>query len=88
MLAPCPTGWGIKTDETVEAAKEVVDCGLWYLAEYENGSFTLNHRPKEFTSVKDYLLKQSRFRHLTDDDIEIIESSRDAKWDFIDRNFK
>ena len=37
IIAPCPTGWGIATEDTVEIAKEVVDCGLWYLAEYENG---------------------------------------------------
>lgn len=60
ILAPCPTGWGIATDETVEIAKEVVDCGLWYLAEFENGEFTLNHKPKEFTDIRTYLKKQGR----------------------------
>lgn len=35
VIAPCPTGWGCGVDETIELAKEVVDCGLWYLAEYE-----------------------------------------------------
>lgn len=72
----------------MEIAKEVVDCGLWYLAEYENGSFTLNHEPKEFSSVEDYLKKQSRFRHLSDEDIDIIKRSRDAKWEYIKKNFK
>ena len=80
IIAPCPTGWGIETDETVEIAKEVVDNGLWYLAEYENGEFTLNHKPKGFTDIKAYLKKQGRFRHLTDEDIEYIEESRDKKW--------
>ena len=72
----------------VEIAKEVVDCGLWYLAEYEDGQFTLNHKPKEFTDVGAYLKKQGRFRHLTDDDIQIITASRNKKWDFIDKNFE
>lgn len=88
VLAPCPTGWGVAPDETVDIAKEVVDCGLWYLAEYENGEFRLNHKPKEFTSVEAYLKKQGRFRHLTDEDIQVIEVSRDKKWDYIDRNFQ
>ena len=88
IIAPCPTGWGIATDETVAIAKEVVDCGLWYLAEYENGEFTLNHRPKAFTDVAAYLKKQGRFRHLTEDDIETIKHSRDAKWDVISKNFR
>ena len=88
ILAPCPTGWGIKTDETVEIAKEVVDCGLWYLAEYENGQFHLNYQPKEFSDIEKYLKKQARFKHLTDDDIEIIKKSRDEKWEYINQNFK
>lgn len=25
IIAPCPTGWDIPTDETVDIAKEVVD---------------------------------------------------------------
>lgn len=88
IIAPCPTGWGIATDETIEIAKEVVDCGLWYLAEYENDEFTLNHQPKAFTDVETYLKKQGRFGHLTAEDIQTIKLSRDAKWEAIHKNFK
>lgn len=36
----------------------------------------------------DYLKKQSRFRHLTDDDIQVIIQSRDVKWEKIRRNWR
>ena len=87
VIAPCPTGWGVAPDATVDIAREVVDCGLWYLAEYENGEFTLNHKPKEFTDVAAYLKKQGRFKHLTDEDIALISTSRDKKWESIEKNF-
>ncbi|MBQ5335833.1 MAG: pyruvate synthase subunit beta [Oscillospiraceae bacterium] len=87
VIAPCPTGWGVAVDETVEIAKEVVDSGLWYLAEYENGEYRLTHRPKEFTSVESYLKRQGRFKHLSEDDIKLITDSRDEKWKFIEKNF-
>ena len=87
VIAPCPTGWGIAVDETVEIAKEVVDSGLWYLAEYENGEYRLTHRPKEFSSVEAYLKRQGRFKHLTEDDIKVITDSRNEKWKFIEKNF-
>lgn len=87
IIAPCPTGWGIPSDETVEIAKEIVNCGLWVLAEYENGEYTLNYRPKSFSDPADYLKKQSRFRHLTDEDIQTIITSRDAKWEYIEKNY-
>lgn len=83
VFAPCPTGWGAPSDSAVDIAKEVVDCGLWYLAEYENNEFTLNKNPKEFTSVEEYLKKQSRFRHLTKEDIERIITERDKKWNLM-----
>lgn len=88
VIAPCPTGWGIETDETVEVAKEVVDCGLWYLAEYENEEFRLTYRPKEFSDPEAYLRRQTRFRHLTDEDIDVIRRSRDKKWEHINKNFR
>ena len=76
------------TDETIETAREVVDCGLWYLAEYEDGEFTLNHKPKEFTDVEHYLRRQGRFKHLTGEDIQTIRDSRDSKWESIIKNYR
>ncbi len=80
VIAPCPTGWGIATDSTIEIAKEVVDCGLWYLAEYENGKFKLNKKPAQFSDCSAYIKKQGRFKHLTDDDLALIAQGRDQKW--------
>ncbi len=88
VFAPCPTGWGTPTDGAVDLGKEVVDCGLWYLAEYENGEFLLNRNPREFKSVRDYLSKQGRFRHLLDDDIEQIIRDRDRKWKIMRKSWK
>lgn len=88
VIAPCPTGWGIPVSDTVEAAREIADCGLWYLAEYENGEFTLNYDPKEFTDISTYLKKQGRFKHLAEEDIALIVRSRDEKWEKIRKNWK
>lgn len=80
VLAPCPTGWGTPTDQTVAISKDAVDCGLWYLAEYENGEFTLNKNPREFLPLKEYLAKQSRYKHLKAEDYNVISAWRDKKW--------
>ena len=87
VIAPCPIGWGINSDETIEVAQEVVDCGLWYLAEYENSEFKLNREPKIFSSIELYLKKQSRFRNLKSEDIDFIINARDKKWEKIRKNF-
>ena len=80
VFAPCPVGWGYDTSDTVAVAKNAVDCGLWYLAEFSEGKFTLNHKPEKFASVGDYLLGQKRFCHLQEDDLEAIIVERNAKW--------
>ena len=87
VLASCPTGWGTPTNTAIEIAKEAVDCGLWYLAEFENGEFKLNRNPKEFTSVKEHLSKQGRFKHLKDEDINVIIENRNQKWERIRKNW-
>ena len=95
VIAPCPTGWGAPESKMVDLARDVVDCGLWYLAEYEGeqesgvpgGTFTLNRKPREFTSVRDYLKSQGRFRALSDEEISLVERSRDAKWEMIERDW-
>lgn len=88
VYAPCPTGWGTGVDSAIELGKEVVDSGLWYLAEYEHGDFILNKDPKVFTSVREYLKKQGRFKHLGEEEIEMITAHRDAKWKRIRKNWK
>ena len=95
VIAPCPTGWGAPESKMVDLARDVVDCGLWYLAEYEGeqesgvpgGKFTLNRKPREFASVRDYLKSQGRFRALGDEEISLVERSRDAKWEMIERDW-
>lgn len=88
VIAPCPIGWGTETDETVDLAKEIVDTGIWPLAEYENGEFVLNKKPKAFQSVENYIRSQKRYAHLDDNEIKYIEAQRDKKWASINQNWK
>jgi pyruvate ferredoxin oxidoreductase beta subunit len=62
VLAPCPTGWGIKTDETVEIAREAVDVGVWPLREYENGTWTTNRAPGRPQDLERHIKRQGRFK--------------------------
>lgn len=87
VFAPCPTGWGYESADTLEISRNAVACGLWYLAEFENGQFRLNYDPGEFLPIQSYLKKQSRFRHLHSKEITVIESARNRKWEKIHREW-
>ena len=87
VFAPCPTGWGYESADTLEVSRDAVACGLWYLAEFENGQFRLNHNPGKLAPIQSYLKSQSRFKHLQQQEIELIESSRNVMWKKIHREW-
>jgi pyruvate ferredoxin oxidoreductase beta subunit len=65
-----------------------VNTGVWPLYEVENGVLKLTGRTQQIARgkikrqpVRDYLLKQGRFAHFTDDDIDYFQSKVDAMWE-------
>ncbi|MFO8101304.1 MAG: pyruvate synthase subunit PorB [Dehalococcoidia bacterium] len=72
ILSVCPTGWRIPTDQTIAMGKLAVQTGVFPLYEVENGKYKLNV-DKELKPVSEYLKKQGRFRHLSDEEIEKIQ---------------
>ena len=80
VLAPCPSGWGYETDQTVEIGRLAVRTGMWVLAEYEGGEFRITHRPGKRLPVEEYLQKQGRFSHMGIDDIKVTQAEVDARW--------
>ncbi|MDR0523184.1 MAG: pyruvate synthase subunit beta [Candidatus Methanoplasma sp.] len=81
VLAPCPTGWGADPSETIDLAREAVDCGLWPLAEFEGGRLSLGAEPRDPSLLRAHLARQARFAHLTDGDLRRIEEGRDRRLD-------
>jgi len=61
---PCPSGWSVASDQTLEVGRLGVNCGLIPLFEMENGSVTKVRKIKKQNSVQDYLKAQGRFKHL------------------------
>jgi pyruvate ferredoxin oxidoreductase beta subunit len=62
--------------------------GVWPLWEWEHGVIKLIGKTRDIadgrvkrTPVRDYLLKQGRFAHFTDDDIDYFQSKVDEMWD-------
>ncbi len=73
VLSVCPTGWRTPTGQSVAMGKLAVQTGVFPLYEVENGKYKLNV-DKELKPVAEYLKKQGRFRHLSDEEIEKIQA--------------
>lgn len=80
IMAPCPSGWGFASDMAPEIGRMAIRCGMWSLMEYENGTVTVNMTAAEKPEpIRSYMKAQSRFSHLTDEDLERIERVRDEE---------
>ncbi|MCS4541123.1 MAG: thiamine pyrophosphate-dependent enzyme, partial [Euryarchaeota archaeon] len=79
ILAPCPVGWGFPAEKTVELGRLAVETGMWPLYEVENGKLRITYWPAQKKPVKQYLIAQSRFKHLPKEEIEKIQKMIDEK---------
>jgi pyruvate/2-oxoacid:ferredoxin oxidoreductase beta subunit len=80
-LVPCPTGWKTPSDISPELSILAVETSIFPLYEVEDGRrYTINHEPRRLP-VREYLLKQGRFRHLKETEIEAIQKEADEQWE-------
>lgn len=87
-LDPCPKGWDYDPMLSHELGELAVNSGVWPLYDVEDGKLKLYGRTKGIAEgrskripVRDFLLKQGRFAHFTDDDIDYFQHKIDAMWD-------
>lgn len=64
---PCPPGWGYDENASVEVGRLAVECGIYPLVEWENGTVVRVRKIKQ-VPVEGYLKLQRRFRHLFRDE--------------------
>jgi pyruvate ferredoxin oxidoreductase beta subunit/2-oxoisovalerate ferredoxin oxidoreductase beta subunit len=82
VFAPCPTGWGIASDQTIRIARLAVQSNVFPLYEVEDGQhYELNMKGER--PVNEYLGVQGRFKHLQDDVIEKIQKMVDEDWELL-----
>ena len=80
ILAPCPPGWKTQNDETIDLARQAVQTRVFPLFEIENGRdwrLTVEHAGDP---VGPYIRRQARFKHLTDEQLELIQKDVDDRW--------
>ncbi|GAB6946570.1 pyruvate synthase subunit PorB [Vulcanisaeta sp. JCM 16161] len=91
VLAPCPPGWRYPEEMTVEIARLATETGYFPLYEWDHGRIRFNppsnaHFDKSKRKpIIEYLKRQGRFAHLTEEDIKEIEKEIDEYWDYLAR---
>jgi pyruvate ferredoxin oxidoreductase beta subunit len=77
VLAPCPTGWRMPTKYAVKIAKLAVDTRVFPLYEVIDGKYVLSRQAKKAKPVEEYLKMQGRFKHMSQQEIVLVQASVD-----------
>jgi pyruvate ferredoxin oxidoreductase beta subunit len=85
-LDPCPKGWDYDPMLSHELGELAVETGIFPLYEVEDGvvrhygksKAIVEGRPRK--PVREYLLKQGRFAHFTEEDLEYFQAKVDEMW--------
>ncbi len=88
IIAPCPPGWGFDQSDTIRIGRLATQCGIWPLYELIEGKLVLSKVTRDLVEgktkrkpVKEYFRAQTRFRTLSDEDIQKIQKEIDRQFE-------
>jgi pyruvate ferredoxin oxidoreductase beta subunit len=85
----CPTGWRSASDSAIKLGRLAMETGVFPLYEIENGEYRMTvEPPSKRRPVAEYLKLQGRFRHLTPDQINIIQQRVDEEFNKLIKKVK
>jgi len=86
VFVPCSPGWGFPFSDTIEIGKLAVETGWVILYEVEDGVFRLTGASESIAQrgnlkpLRDYLVKQGRFKNITEEQINKLQGWVDTRW--------
>lgn len=81
ILTPCPTGWRYPENLTPNVGRLAVETNYYPLYEIRNGrEYTITYEGQSLP-VKEYLLLQNRFKHVTEANLGVIQADVNRRWE-------
>jgi pyruvate ferredoxin oxidoreductase beta subunit len=80
IFSPCPTGWRCAVEDAVQTGRLVVQTKIFPLYEVIDGKYRLSRKIKKPKPVTEYFKLQRRFRHLTEEDVALIQERVDREY--------
>ena len=83
ILSVCPTGWRSAPDLSIKLGRLAVETGVFPLYEVERGRYRLSMDFPKLKPIQEYIKLQGRFRHLTEEMIEEIQSRVNQEYEVL-----
>jgi len=83
VFSPCPTGWRMRPELSIESSKLAIQTRVFPLYEIIDGKYVLNRKVNKPKPLSEYFKIQGRFRHLNDHDIAEIEKRINREYEKI-----
>ncbi len=87
-LDPCPKGWDFDPMYSHELGELAIETGVWPLYEVEEGKIKMYGKSRRILSgqlkrkaVEEYLMRQGRFAHFIQEDIDYFQGKIDQMWE-------
>lgn len=85
LFAPCPTGWRLPENLSIEISRLAVAARVFPLYEVFDGRKYVINKMSEKIPVQDYLKPQGRFSHLTPEKIAEIQKNVDSGMEYLEK---
>jgi len=83
VFSPCPVGWGIESDLSIQVCRTAVRTNYFPLWEAENGRFHLTHNVAEPKPITEYTKFSRKFRHLSEEEVARLQGELNSNFAFL-----
>jgi pyruvate/2-oxoacid:ferredoxin oxidoreductase beta subunit len=82
LFSPCPPGWKSEAADSIRLTRLAVQSKVFPLYEIEGGrTYNVTVWPEKELPVREYLRLQGRFRHLSEEQIQMVQEEVDYNWE-------
>ncbi len=83
VFSPCPVGWGIDTDSSIQVCRMAVRTNYFPLWEAERGRFRLTYTVATPTPITEYTKLIRKFRHLSEEELAKLQEEVNSNFAFL-----